>query len=108
MGSLHAMYANPEEEDRMQRTRNRLQNDLAEQVMENKTKKLEEEYTKKREELESRQKKLESGLDHWGQPIAAGDPYRIANRMRKEVKDMSDELQQMKEKLTLQNNSLDL
>ena len=99
MGSLHAMYANPEEEDRMQRTRNRLQNDLAEQVMENKTKKLEEEYTKKREELESRQKKLESGLDHWGQPIAAGDPYRIANRMKKEVKDMSDDLQQMKENL---------
>jgi Ca2+-binding EF-hand superfamily protein len=102
MGSLHAMYANPEEEERKTRARNRLKNDLAEQVMENKAKKLEEEYSKKRAELESRQKKMDAGLDHWGQPIAAGDPYRIANRMKNEVKEMSSDLKEMKEKIRIE------
>ena len=74
MGSLHAMYANPDEEMRMKVNRNRLKSDLASQVAEQKSRRFEEEYQKRREDLESRQKKSAAGLDHWGQPIAAGDP----------------------------------
>ena len=97
MGSLHAMYANPDEEMRMKVNRNRLKSDLASQVAEQKSRRFEEEYHKRREELESRQKKIAAGLDHWGQPIAAGDPYRIADKMRKEIKEMEANLKQMAE-----------
>merc|ERR1711991_1039632 len=91
------MYANPDEEMRMKVNRNRLKSDLASQVAEQKSRRFEEEYHKRREELESRQKKIAAGLDHWGQPIAAGDPYRIADKMRKEIKEMEANLKQMAE-----------
>jgi Ca2+-binding EF-hand superfamily protein len=105
LGSLAEMLGpSPEEQERMDRTRHRLQNDLASQVREQKLKKFQADYERRREELVSRQKKLEKGLDHWGQPIVAGDPYSVKVRMAKEVESMTKSLNRMKRDFFLDQN----
>ena len=104
LGALADMIGpSPEEQERRDRTRNRLQNDLASQVREQKLKKFQADYKRQREELESRQKKLDHGLDHWGQQVAAGDPYRVTKKMKREVEVMKKKLNNMRRDFYLQN-----
>ena len=100
MSSLASMNGpSPEEKRKTERRRRRLQEDLAAQVRAQKLKETTNEVMRLRETMKSRQKKIESNLDNWGQKLPDNDPFDVSRHM------MSDQ-DELRRKLNMKTMEL--
>ena len=83
MSSLASMNGpSPEEKKRRSRKQKQLQHDLAHQVRVTQVEKGNHEIIQMREELKSRQKKLDNNLDNWSQKLPENDPFGVGRSLR--------------------------
>ena len=101
MSALSSMNGpSPEERRRAGKIRRKLQEDLAAQVREHRMREEEGVLRRLREEMQSRQKKMDSGLDHWGQTIPEDDPFNVRERMQIEQEKLAEKIEELKQKLS--------
>ena len=96
MGALAAMNGrSPEEKQRDERQRHKLQQSLKHQVETKKNKANLKEIEELRLLLKSVQAKLDKGIDHWGQRIPPNDPFGVRRQM---ISDQEDIMRKISEK----------
>jgi Ca2+-binding EF-hand superfamily protein len=82
MSSLASINGpSPEEKRRSERKRRQLQEDLANQVREQRVKNVDKKLIKMRETVKSRQRKIDGHLDNWGQHLPENDPFGVSRQM---------------------------